>query len=156
MDLAQAQQPAQTAQQPTQAAPAQNKQKNPTTAALFCFFLGFFGAHNFYLKESGLGIVHIIITVIQFIVGMFASMAAFMLGFIDMTTYSAARTHPAVPGEYIAVFITFLCFFAAHALWILIDFIVILVQGQAGVDRRVAKNTLPIEKVAQEGEPILK
>jgi TM2 domain-containing membrane protein YozV len=35
--------------------------KNPTTAFLLCFFLGIFGAHRFYLGQTGQGVVRVIL-----------------------------------------------------------------------------------------------
>jgi len=54
--------------------------KNRTTAALIALFLGSFGAHKFYLKDSGAGIFYMIL----FMVGasMRLPISAF-LGFVD-------------------------------------------------------------------------
>lgn len=34
--------------------------KSRTTAILWCFFLGAFGAHKFYLEQSGLGLLYLL------------------------------------------------------------------------------------------------
>lgn len=48
--------------------------KDKTTAALLALFFGWFGIHRFYLRQTGLGILYIILSV---------SFISFLLGFID-------------------------------------------------------------------------
>ena len=36
------------------------KQKDPTTGVLLCLFLGGFGAHRFYLGQTGAGVVYVL------------------------------------------------------------------------------------------------
>lgn len=49
-------------QSPQYAAPQQQprEMKNKTTAALLALFLGAFGAHKFYLRQTGVGIIYLI------------------------------------------------------------------------------------------------
>lgn len=49
-------------QPPQYAAPQQQprEMKNKTTAALLALFLGAFGAHKFYLRQTGVGIIYLI------------------------------------------------------------------------------------------------
>ena len=43
--------------------------KNKTTAALFAFFLGWCGAHKFYLGHTGLGIAYLLVSVLTLTIG---------------------------------------------------------------------------------------
>lgn len=56
------QQPQYAHQQSQYAAPTQQPQemKNKTTAALLAFFLGAFGAHKFYLRQTGMGLLYLV------------------------------------------------------------------------------------------------
>ncbi len=49
-------------QPPQYAAPQQQprEMKNKTTAALLALFLGAFGAHKFYLRQTGVGIIYLV------------------------------------------------------------------------------------------------
>ncbi|MFN5855387.1 MAG: NINE protein [Pseudanabaenaceae cyanobacterium] len=40
--------------------------KSRTTAALWCFFLGGFGAHKFYLNQNNVGLVYLLCTLFLF------------------------------------------------------------------------------------------
>lgn len=42
--------------------------KSKITAALLCFFLGFFGAHKFYLNKPGLGTVYLLTALFGWII----------------------------------------------------------------------------------------
>lgn len=50
------------AQQKTVREAYQQRAKNPTTAFLLCFFLGIFGAHRFYVGQTGQGVLRLVLS----------------------------------------------------------------------------------------------
>lgn len=66
--------------------------KNRFVAAIFAFFLGIFGVHNFYLKKTGRGVAQLLLTVLSFgilspIVGIWALIEAVLILFATPGSY---------------------------------------------------------------------
>src|SRR5215469_4411180 len=49
--------------------------ENQTAAFLWCFFLGWMGAHRFYLRQWGPGIIHLILALITVVIAVGGALA---------------------------------------------------------------------------------
>ena len=88
--------------------------KSKTSAALLCFFLGFCGAHRFYVGKIGLGVLNAIMFVVAFLF--------YVFGFVFVQSYkSDVRT----AGGVLVVLGGIL--FVAIGIWVFVDLIIILV-----------------------------
>jgi hypothetical membrane protein len=96
--------------------------KSKTTAALLAFFLGHFGAHNFYRGQKGRAFGHLALTVAFIILTIIAAVAA--VGSVD------ARGHVDDSGALGATLIGGLGYLLlfANGVWVLVEFIMILVS----------------------------
>ena len=96
--------------------------KSKVTAALLAFFLGQFGAHNFYLGQKGRAVGHIVLFVVGMLIVGFASVALF--GSVDAR---GNVDNAAAAGSGIIGLIGYLVILA-NGIWTLVEFIMILVN----------------------------
>ncbi len=62
----------------------QNSEKSKVAAGLLAIFLGAFGAHKFYLRSTGLGILYLLVTILS--LGMLAWII-WIISFIEGIIY---------------------------------------------------------------------
>jgi len=83
--------------------------KNKTTAAILAFFLGYFGAHRFYLGQIGLGFVYLvlcwtpiiwIVTIIDFIAFLTMSEDSFNMKYNRMYSLNSQQPQVVVNTSY--------------------------------------------------------
>ncbi|WP_067780736.1 TM2 domain-containing protein [Actinomyces vulturis] len=97
--------------------------KSKTAAALFAFFLGAIGVHDFYLGKKTLGIIHVVLAVIAF--------ALVIAGFVYVGAH-ATGPNGEVPSDELGPVALFLGLGYGigiiNALWSFVEFILILVR----------------------------
>lgn len=98
---------------------AQRPVKSKGVAALLAFFLGIFGAHSFYLGRKGLGLGHLALLVVGFLL---STIGAVVAGGSEMESYLVmASLGSLVMG--------------ANSLWAFVEFIIILVKPESDLGR---------------------
>ena len=94
--------------------------KSKAAAAVLAFFLGWAGAHNFYQRQTGRAIGHLVMAVL--------AIALFVTALVMVTN------DPYIPNgsdkEFTVGLLTLgsLCVLGANALWAFIEFIIVLVS----------------------------
>ncbi len=112
--------------QPAYGQPAYPGAKSKTTAALLAFFLGWSGAHNFYMgwgNEKKKGIAHIVLFVLGLVIYI-AGIAAFA-GSIETDAYGNT-TSASAGGLGFGVFGLVLLW--VNGIWAFVEFIMVLVK----------------------------
>ena len=79
----------------------ESEKKNPTTAAILCFFLGGFGAHRFYLGQTQLGIGYVVACFALFALPVYTSWveAFFVPGYVRKMNEEKAMIILAILGS---------------------------------------------------------
>lgn len=96
--------------------------KSKPTAAVLAFFLGGFGAHNFYLGKKWLGLTHLVLG---------------LGGFLIMVTAGNVLDTASSSEEILPSFMLLLGFmmWLVNGLWAFIDFVIILVKPEHELGR---------------------
>lgn len=102
--------------------------KSATTAGLLGIFLGAFGAHNWYLGEKGKGIAHVCMMCGGVLVEIIAGAVL-----PSVLSFSALLTWASILGVLASIAALAM---SASGLWGLIEGIMILAQGDAGLARK--------------------
>ena len=118
--------------------------KSSVAAGLLGIFLGAFGAHNWYLGEKKKGLIHVLLFAGSFVVIMLSSIVT------AIALYSGIGFISAVFGFLAAIAYLVMM---ANGIWGLVEGIIILVQGDAGLAAKgyaVAGATAPAATPAEE------
>ena len=120
--------------------------KSATTAGLLGIFLGGFGAHNWYLGEKSKGIIHVCMMAGGLLVQLLASIIL-----PSVLSISALLTWAAIIGVLSTIAALAM---SASGIWGLVEGIIILTQGDAGLARKgyaVAQPVAPQPGYNQQG-----
>lgn len=99
--------------------------KSATTAGLLGIFLGAFGAHNWYLGEKGKGVIHVCMMSTGILVEIIAGLILpSVLGFYTLLRVATLLT---------ILTLIALAVMSASGIWGLVEGIIILTQGDAGL-----------------------
>lgn len=104
--------------------------KSRLIAFLLCTFAGYVGAHNFYVGRIRRGIIQLLLIVSSFIV-YFCSLLYLVLSNVD--------NPDAADAVFVGVFISLIPIMAA-AIWIFVDWIMILAGAFKDKQKRTLKN----------------
>ncbi len=118
--------------------------KSASAAGLLGLFLGQFGAHDWYLGDKKKGLIHVLLFAGSFVVIMLSSIVT------AIALYSGIGFISAVFGFLAAIAYLVMM---ANGIWGLVEGIIILVQGDAGLAAKgyaVAGATAPAATPAEE------
>ena len=118
--------------------------KSAIAAGLLGIFLGQFGAHDWYLGDKKKGLIHVLLFAGSFVVIMLSSIVT------AIASYSGIGFISAVFGFLAAIAYLVMM---ANGIWGLVEGIIILVQGDAGLAAKgyaVAGATAPAATPAEE------
>jgi TM2 domain-containing membrane protein YozV len=118
--------------------------KSAIAAGLLGLFLGQFGAHDWYLGDKKKGLIHVLLFAGSFVVIMLSSIVT------AIALYSGIGFISAVFGFLAAIAYLVMM---ANGIWGLVEGIIILVQGDAGLAAKgyaVAGATAPVATPAEE------
>src|SRR5690606_10329335 len=102
----------------------QHSTKSKAAAAVLAFFLGTFGAHNFYLGKKSTGLIHL---------GLFLGGLTLMILGAVLGVTAAENGRPDDP-FFVMVLIGYLLW-TVNALWAFVEFIIILVKPEYDLGR---------------------
>ena len=121
--------------------------KQATVAGLLGIFLGGVGAHSFYLGEKVKGIIHACLAGVAFLILLIAGVIV-----------PASMSPLVLMFSGVAGILNFFCILAwliavGNGIWALVEAIIILVQGDAGLAARgIDTLTVPAEKTGKSAE----
>ena len=102
--------------------------RSKSTAALLAFFLGWFGAHNFYRKQTAQAIGHIVLFAIGLIL-LIISIATYEPSYV-VSPYSYPYSYSYVEDSITTTvpFIIAWIVYSVNGLWTFVEFIIVLVS----------------------------
>ncbi|WP_194949403.1 TM2 domain-containing protein [Actinomyces trachealis] len=101
--------------------------KSKTTAALLAFFLGGFGAHNFYRGQKGRGIGHIVLAAVGFIIMIIA-----IVGAASQIDAAGDISDSAAASVGLGVMVGYF-FLIVNGIWAFVEFIMILMSNDGSL-----------------------